>query len=132
MTALDVTSTMPAGVVVVGEVRATPASIYPDGFAQSLMRKMEYQPDGCLTWMGATDRGYGKVNRFGKNYRVHRAFYECVVGPVPAGMTLDHLCRVRRCANPHHLEVVSQKENLRRGAGCGGLLHALAAPADRR
>jgi hypothetical protein len=45
----------------------------------------------------------------------HRVAYELFKGPIPAGMDLDHLCRVRCCCNPDHLEPVTRKENLRRG-----------------
>jgi len=45
----------------------------------------------------------------------HRASYEAFVGPIPAGLTLDHLCRTPLCVNPWHLEPVTHKENLARG-----------------
>lgn len=45
---------------------------------------------------------------------VHRAAYEVLVGPVPEGLELDHLCRVRHCYNPSHLEPVTRLENMRR------------------
>lgn len=51
----------------------------------------------------------------GKYGYAHRIAYELVVGPIPEGLTLDHLCRVRRCVNPEHLEPVTMGENLRRG-----------------
>ena len=51
----------------------------------------------------------------------HRAAYELLVGPVPTGMHLDHLCRNRWCSNPAHCEPVSIGENLRRGNGPTGL-----------
>ena len=49
----------------------------------------------------------------------HRVTYEALVGSIPLGLDLDHLCRVRSGANPAHLEPVTRKENLRRGMGCG-------------
>lgn len=52
--------------------------------------------------------------------RVHRVAYELRVGPIPEGMQIDHLCRVRRCVNPAHLEPVSQTENIRRGDSFAG------------
>jgi hypothetical protein len=51
----------------------------------------------------------------------HRFMYESLVGPIPDGMTLDHLCRRPACCNPTHLEVVTMKENLLRGEGVGAL-----------
>lgn len=69
--------------------------------------------NGCWVWSGARDRhGYGK---FGHNSALaHRWSYENFVGPIPAGLHLDHLCRVRACVNPAHLEPVTNAENVRR------------------
>ncbi|MFK5284023.1 HNH endonuclease signature motif containing protein, partial [Lacticaseibacillus paracasei] len=53
----------------------------------------------------------------GKSQKAHRFMYERLVGPIPAGMQLDHLCRVRPCCNPAHLEPVTQRENIARGRG---------------
>lgn len=50
----------------------------------------------------------------------HRYSYERAEGPVPAGLELDHLCRVRSCVNPEHLEPVTHRENMRRGSGWSG------------
>jgi HNH endonuclease len=50
---------------------------------------------------------------------VHRAVYTLLVGPIPPRMELDHLCRVRACCNPDHLEVVTHAENMRRKASRG-------------
>lgn len=72
------------------------------------------KPDenGCWPWLGHIDRkGYGRAGKRGPAYR---AVYELLVGPIPPGMTLDHLCYVTRCVNPGHLEVVTQSENSRR------------------
>lgn len=79
-------------------------------------------PDGCWIWPGALNRaGYGSVTTRFDNERgyltriAHRVAYEIIVGPVPAGAELDHLCRQRACVNPKHLEPVSHRENVRRG-----------------
>ena len=74
-------------------------------------------PDtGCWLWQGHVHQpsGYGQINRRGHVY-AHRFAYAFLVGPIPPGLELDHLCRVRRCVNPAHLEPVTSKENNRRG-----------------
>lgn len=48
---------------------------------------------------------------------VHRFAYELLVGPIPHGFQVDHLCRNHSCVNPHHLEVVTQRDNILRGQG---------------
>lgn len=71
---------------------------------------------GCWHWtLSKTDKGYGQAHRDGKTKRAHRVSYEAFVGPVPIGLQLDHLCRNRACANPAHLEPVTQRENILRG-----------------
>lgn len=73
-------------------------------------------PDGCWLWTGAIyGNGYGHAFRSGRHRAAHRVSYELSVGPIPEGMDLDHLCRVRHCVNPAHLEPVSRRENLLRG-----------------
>jgi hypothetical protein len=68
----------------------------------------------CWLWTGVIYKrtGYGSVGRRGS---AHRLAYILVVGPIPNGMHLDHLCRVRHCVNPDHLEPVTPRENLLRG-----------------
>jgi hypothetical protein len=73
-------------------------------------------PDpGCWHWTGAKASGYGRVYWFGKARPAHQITYEAYVGPIPEGMDLDHLCRVRECVNPAHLEAVTRRINLLRG-----------------
>jgi len=82
------------------------------------MDRVVFHEDGCWLFTGALKpNGYGAVEIPGpgpKSVRVHRLVYEHVVGPIPEGLDLDHLCRVRNCVNPDHLEPVTRSENLRR------------------
>lgn len=68
----------------------------------------------CWEWNGRSDE-YGRFGLNGKVLLAHRFVWELLVGPIPDGMTIDHLCRNRYCVNPGHLEVVSGTENIRRG-----------------
>lgn len=81
-----------------------------------LARRRTISPEGCWLWTGTvTNSGYGSItiqtDDGPKSRLVHRVAYEHLVGPIPAGLTLDHLCRVRECFNPHHLEPVTRREN---------------------
>lgn len=73
---------------------------------------------GCWTWdKGRTGEGYGAFSPTGRGSTglAHRWSYARANGPIPKGMVLDHVCRVRHCVNPEHLEVVTSKENTMRG-----------------
>ena len=68
-------------------------------------------------WTGVTSSaGYGAIAVNRKRMMAHRFAYVTFVGPIPAGLELDHLCRVRNCVNPDHLEPVTHAENQRRMA----------------
>lgn len=75
---------------------------------------------GCWVWLGGcSGDGYGVLmegNGSEKLKYAHRVSYELHVGPVPDGLELDHLCRVRCCVNPDHLQPVTRKVNINRGA----------------
>lgn len=69
----------------------------------------------CWLWTGRIlPNGYGSVSVSGGQYVAHRVAYTLVNGPVPLELDLDHLCRVRACINPSHLEPVTRAENLQR------------------
>ena len=75
---------------------------------------------GCWTHDQVNQYGYGRAHHKGRTVTVHRAVYEELVGPIPEGLQLDHLCRNRACYNPAHLEPVTQTENIRRGFAARG------------
>lgn len=82
---------------------------------ERLLSKIDKTTD-CWEWTGTIGvYGYGKIYIEGKHKRAHRAVYESLVGEIPKGLVLDHLCRNRSCVNPDHLEPVTSKENLLRG-----------------
>jgi len=71
--------------------------------------------DTCWLWTGSkTQGGYGQLSVDGVCVGAHRIAYRLLIGPYPAGYHIDHLCRVRNCVNPDHLEAVTVAENLRR------------------
>lgn len=72
---------------------------------------------GCWEWTGARSDGYGHFTENGRQVKAHRRAYELVNGPIPAGLTIDHLCRNRACINPSHLQSVTNRENILRGDG---------------
>lgn len=90
---------------------------YADGVRQRLMDRHTARGE-CWEWNGYRDaEGYGYTTFRAKRARVHRVAYELMVGTIPEGLTLDHLCRNRACFNPAHLDPVPIGENVRRGEG---------------
>lgn len=74
---------------------------------------------GCWLWLGALSKKtrYGLLNYKDKNYLAHKVAYELYIEDIPSGLVLDHLCRVRFCCNPWHLEPVTTQINNLRGVG---------------
>lgn len=75
-------------------------------------------PDACHLWLGSLNmvtHGYGQISIDGRTVRAHRWIWEFERGPIPDGMTIDHLCGTKECVNTRHLEVVTHAENSRRG-----------------
>lgn len=82
---------------------------------QRFVDKVELHPSGCWLWKGWTlSDGYGSFNVDSRKIKAHRFSYEGLVGPIPEGLHLDHLCLVKACINPSHLEPVTPGENVRR------------------
>lgn len=87
-----------------------------------IIRNIDFSMDetACWEWVGQRSySGYGqaKLTLAGMERVVlaHRWLYEALVGPIPAGLTLDHLCKNKSCVNPKHLEPVTIADNIRRG-----------------
>lgn len=73
---------------------------------------------GCWMWTGYLEHhGYGQVRTVPhRGKKAHRVVYAALVGPIPEGLEIDHLCKVRNCVNPAHLKPVTRQENMRRSS----------------
>lgn len=72
--------------------------------------------DQCWLWTSPLNpNGYGYFLLNGRSMTAHRAAHLLFTGPIPTGTVVDHLCRLKACVNPAHLEAVTQGENVRRG-----------------
>lgn len=93
-----------------------------EGVRATILSNVAHEDQGletpCWIWQGRPEaNGYAKRcfwPTIRRNAWVHRAAYEAFIGPIPAGLHIDHLCRQRLCCNPRHLEPVTQAENNRR------------------
>lgn len=104
-----------------------------------LMQRVIIDPEtGCWLWQGHVGKnGYGSISVSGEQFATHVWAYENLVGTVRAGLELDHLCRVRHCCNPEHLEEVTRAINTARGllgfqltGLCRAGLHDMTNPAN--
>lgn len=69
----------------------------------------------CIAWTSTCNRkGYGQFGHGGRMHAAHRWAYERWVGPIPEGLTIDHLCENKACVRLDHLEPVTNAENTRR------------------
>lgn len=81
-------------------------------------QRSTFVPDECWAWTGQLRRGYGTIwigGRDGGNVTLHRYIYVLLGLTIPEGLQLDHLCRVRECSRPSHLEPVTARVNKIRG-----------------
>lgn len=98
-------------------IHDAPAPFADTDAQRYITERVVYDPaTGCWLWSrGLLTTGYGSAKRDGRSRGAHRVAFELYRGPVPDGLVLDHLCQVRCCVNPAHLEVVTNRENVRRG-----------------
>lgn len=79
------------------------------------IRRLADKSGNCWLWTGRLDKdGYGRITVNQRPGRAHRVAYETFVGAIPEGMEIDHLCRVRHCVKPDHLEPVPHQLNVAR------------------
>lgn len=92
------------------------AAVIAVSVADRLWPRLDWQPNGCWNWTGATNSGgYGVIKISGRSCQAHRIAYELINGSIPKDMEIDHLCRNSLCCHPYHLEPVTHKENIIRG-----------------
>ena len=98
-------------------VRTPPERFWPKVNFSGPVSKHRPELGACWLWQGAEiPSGYGYFRGATCNVPVHRWSYEFCVGPIPKGQEIDHLCRVRNCVNPDHLESVIHHINIIRGS----------------
>lgn len=89
----------------------------PRDFARFYAMSQPEPNSGCWLWTAHVDRhGYGRFSIRRGTYLAHRVSYAYHVGPIQDGLCIDHKCRNRQCVNPAHLEPVTNRENIVRGA----------------
>lgn len=95
-----------------GNIAGTPQMYFPGHRWQH--QYVVNRRTGCWELPPDKVHGYGRIRRDGRLWLAHRWYWEQRFGPIPDDMTLDHLCRVRNCCNPDHMEICTQEENSRR------------------
>lgn len=79
---------------------------------------------GCWEWQAVRGAdGYGRLGVRGATVLTHRAMYQLLIGPIPPGLHIDHLCRNRSCCNPFHLDACTHQVNTARSHGNGSKTH---------
>lgn len=116
-----VPATMYQMVVGIGGISMPNQQAWPVADEERFWPKVE-ETDTCWLWTGILNHyGYGVFTVQALNVPAHRWAYEYIRELIPDGMTLDHLCRVRNCVRPDHLEVVTNGENVLRGVSASAI-----------
>ena len=92
-----------------------------ESLRENILANCSPEPNsGCWLWLlNTATGGYGRITAGRRSQSlVHRVSYEVFKGPIPEGLTIDHLCKVKSCVNPGHLEAVTQRENWLRTTAC--------------
>lgn len=88
----------------------------PKDWMSRFNQKYNILENGCWEWTGKIEKsGYGRFWKNGKSVFAHRFAYEIFNGVIPEKLTVDHLCKNRKCVNPNHLDLATRHENARRG-----------------
>ena len=104
----------------------------PDSLPSRFAARIYVDTNRCWIWGGAvTSSGYGSIGYRGVTHSTHRLAYALLVGPIPEGLAIDHVCRVKRCCNPDHLEAVTYAENNRRAIATVGAWRAKVTACRR-
>jgi len=89
-------------------------------------------PTACWVWTGAKAGPYASIKREGVWIVVHRMVYERIFGRILGDLTVDHVCRVKLCMNPNHMDAVTRRENVQRAAAQDGKRVCPHGPETRK
>ena len=104
----------------------------PNNVEAMKARNISVTASGCWEWTGKiASNGYGHTTIKGKCLLAHRAFYSHAKGEIPEGLTIDHLCRNKRCVNPDHLEAVTSRENTLRASNAPAAMNHVKTHCKR-
>lgn len=84
-----------------------------DSLERRIGSRIKPQPNGCWLFNGVTDPYYGTWKVAGETLQVHRFVYETLVGPIPDGHDIHHICETKACCNPEHLTPMTRSDHMK-------------------